>query len=77
MSEFWSEKTEERPTFKWICTAVNRLIKDTKVETVTDSDSFLSLAFISDYAFAASKPRPALSRLGQGDGGMADSKRLF
>ncbi|CAH3107660.1 unnamed protein product, partial [Porites lobata] len=30
MSECWSEKPEERPTFKWICTAVNRLIKDTK-----------------------------------------------
>ena len=29
------------------------------------------------HAFAASKPRPALSRLGQDDGGMADSKRLF
>ena len=42
-----------------------------------NSDSFLSLAFISDRAFAASKPRPALSRLGQGDGGMADLKRLF
>ena len=37
MSECWSEKPEERPTFKWICTAVNRLIKDTKVETVTRS----------------------------------------
>ena len=37
MSECWSEKPEERPTFKWICTAVNRLIKDTKVETVTPS----------------------------------------
>ena len=64
MSECWCESPEERPTFKWICTAVNRLIKDTKVETVP----FLSLAFISDYAFAASKPRPAL---------LADSKRLF
>ena len=32
MSECWSEKPEERPTFKWICSADNRLIKDTKVE---------------------------------------------
>ena len=37
MSECWSEKPEERPTFKWICSAVNRLIKDTKVETVIRS----------------------------------------
>ena len=34
MSECWSEKPEERPKFKWIRTAVNRLIKDTKVETL-------------------------------------------
>ena len=34
MSECWSEKPKERPKFKWIRTAVNRLIKDTKVETV-------------------------------------------
>ena len=32
MSECWSEKPEERPTFKWICSADNRLIKDTKVK---------------------------------------------
>ena len=64
MSECWSEKPEERPTFKWICTAVNRLIKDTKVEKVIRSfqQAFCRLCFYTN------NPRPALSRLGQGDG---------
>ena len=31
MSECWSEKPEDRPTFQWICAAVKRLISDQKV----------------------------------------------
>ena len=31
MSECWSEKPKDRPTFQWICAAVNRLISDQKV----------------------------------------------
>ncbi|KAK2547907.1 Tyrosine-protein kinase receptor Tie-2 [Acropora cervicornis] len=30
MSECWSEKPEDRPSFQWICTAMKRLINDHK-----------------------------------------------
>ena len=32
MSECWSEKPEDRPTFQWICAAMKRLINDQKVK---------------------------------------------
>ena len=31
MSECWLEKPEDRPAFRWICTAMKRLINDHKV----------------------------------------------
>ena len=32
MSECWLEKPEDRPAFRWICTAMRRLINDHKVD---------------------------------------------
>ena len=39
MSECWSEKPEDRPTFPWICTAMRRLMADHKVYLRNEKDS--------------------------------------
>ena len=69
MSECWSEKPEERPTFQWICKAIERLRKDNKVETV------IPLNCLYDYDLA-SNPRSALFDIKKG-GGVIQREGLY
>ena len=48
MSECWSEKPEDRPTFQWICAAIKRLINDQKVKR-------RSVAKVTDFCGVSSK----------------------